>query len=100
MLVVQISKDPDHETVILTLGAGEHSGFHDWNWKPLYSISPLIKEIILHKMDEKENMITKKGISMGNSGFLFMRFDFGIFFSGDITSVGHKLLIELQQRFL
>ncbi|XP_055826165.1 uncharacterized protein LOC129894478 isoform X3 [Solanum dulcamara] len=40
MLVVQISKDPDHEIVILTLGAG------------------------------------------------------------DITSVGHKLLIELQQRFL
>lgn len=29
MLVDQISKDPDHETVILTLGAGEHSVLYD-----------------------------------------------------------------------
>lgn len=29
MLVIQILKDPDHEIVILTLGAGEHSDFHD-----------------------------------------------------------------------
>ncbi|KAG5617084.1 hypothetical protein H5410_016908 [Solanum commersonii] len=29
MLVVHISKDPDHETVILTLGAGRHSDFYD-----------------------------------------------------------------------
>lgn len=58
MLVVHISKDPDHETVIMTLGAGEHSDFYDW--KPLYNISPLSKEIILHKIDQKGNMKTKK----------------------------------------